>query len=70
MRLVWDRGFHEYEMFQLVRKLRAHALARLPALLEPEYVRTLSDGSQLAYLYPAGYRRKKQPERLLIRVID
>jgi hypothetical protein len=70
MLLMWDRGFHDFEMFQIVRKLRAHALARLSALIEPEYVRTLSDGSRLAYLYPAGYRRKTHPERLLIRVIE
>ena len=70
MLLMWDRGFHDYEMFQLVRERRAHALARLSALVQPEYVRTLSDGSRLAYLYPAGYRRKKHPERLLIRVIE
>lgn len=70
MLLMWDRGFHDDEMFQLVRQRRAHALARLSALIQPEYMRTLSDGSHLAYLYPAGYRRKKHPERLLIRVIE
>lgn len=70
MLLMWDRGFHACEFFQAVRKLRAHALARLPSLVQPEDVRTLCDGSRLAYLYPAGYRRKKEAERLLVRVID
>jgi hypothetical protein len=70
MLLMWDRGFHDYEMFRLVRQRHAHVLARLSALIQPEYIRTLPDGSRLAYLYPAGYRRKKQAERLLVRVIE
>jgi hypothetical protein len=69
MLVLWDRGFHEFDMFVGVRARQAHVLARLPAHVQPEHVQTLPDGSALAYLYPADYQRRKQGERLLVRII-
>src|SRR5436853_414447 len=51
------------------RRRGAHVLSRLPAHVKPQRVRTLADGSYLAYLHPSDYRRRKHGERVLVRVI-
>lgn len=70
MLLMWDRGFHEYDMIVGVSKRNAHVLGRLPAQAKPEYVRSLGDGSYLAYICPSDYQRRKQGERCLVRIIE
>jgi len=69
MLVLWDCGFHEYDLLVGVRQRRAHALGRLPAHVKPQRVRTLADGSYLAYLRPADSQRRKHGERLLVRII-
>ena len=70
MLLLWDRGFHEYDMVVGVRQHQAHVLGRLPAHVKPNRKETLADGSYLAYLYPADYHRRKQGECCLVRIIE
>jgi hypothetical protein len=70
MLVMWDRGFHEYDMVVGVRNRQAHVLGRLPAHAKPEYVRSLGDGSYLATIYPSDYQRRKQGERCLVRIIE
>jgi hypothetical protein len=70
MLLMWDRGFHDYDMFVQTRKRGGHVLSRLPAHVKPTLVQLLADGSYLAYLYPNDYQRRKTGERLLVRVIE
>ena len=70
MLLMWDRGFHDYDMFVQARQRGAHVLARLPGHVKPTMVRSLGDGSYLAYLQPSNYQRRKKGERLLVRVIE
>ena len=70
MLLMWDRGFHEFDLFVGVQARHAHGLGRLPAHVHPEVVATLPDGTLLAYLYPSDYQRRKQGERVLVRVIS
>ena len=70
MLVMWDRGFHEYDMIMGVRSRKAHVLGRLPAHVKPKYVRSLGDGSYLAYIYPSNYQRRKQGERCLVRIIE
>ena len=70
MLIMWDRGFHDYNMITGVRQREAHVLSRLPAHAKPEHVQTLSDGSWLAYIYPSDYHRRKQGERCLVRIIE
>ena len=70
MLLMWDRGFHDYDMFVQARQRGAHVLARLPGHVKPTLVRSLADGSYLAYLQPSDYQRRKKGERLLVRVIE
>lgn len=68
--VMWDRGFHDYEMLLRARQREAHVLARLPAHVRPKRLCSLPDGSYLAYLLPADYQRRKQGERLLVRIIE
>ena len=70
MLLMWDRGFHSFEMAVATRQRGAHFVGRLPAHVKPQFVRSLPDGSYLAYLYPSDYPRRRQGERLLVRVVE
>jgi hypothetical protein len=70
MLVMWDRGFHEYDMLVRARRRGAHVLSRLPAHVKPQQTRRLPDGSYLAYLRPSDYRRRKQGERLLVRMVE
>ena len=70
MLVMWDRGFHDYDMLVQVRQRGGHVLSRLPAHVKPTMVQPLADGSYLAHLQPSDYHRRKQGERLLVRVIE
>jgi hypothetical protein len=69
MLVLWDRGYHDYEMFVGARRRGAQVLSRLPSYAKPRRLRTLADGSVLAELRPSDYQRRKRGERLLVRVI-
>jgi hypothetical protein len=69
MLVMWDRGFHDFDMIVAARRRGAHVLSRLPSHVKPQRIRTLVDGSYLAYLYPSEYGRRKNGERVLVRVI-
>jgi hypothetical protein len=69
MLVMWDRGFHDYDMLAGVRSRGAHVLARLPAHVKPERVDVLPDGTWLAYVRPSDPKRRGK-ERLLVRVIE
>jgi hypothetical protein len=70
MLVMWDSGLHSFDMVVGVVKRGGHVLSRLPAHVKPERVRTLPDGSYLAYLYPSDYKRRKAGEHILVRVIE
>ena len=69
MLLMWDRGFHSFDMIVDARKQGAHVLGRLPATVQPRPVVSLPDGSCLAYLLPAQSKRRRCGEHLLVRII-
>jgi hypothetical protein len=69
MLLMWDRGYFAYDLLCAVIAREAHLLIRLKAQLSFEPVRTLCDGSLLAYSYPSDYQRRKAGERQLVRII-
>jgi hypothetical protein len=69
MLVLWDRGFHDYDMLVEARLRGAHVLSRLPSHVKPQRLRLLPDGSMLATLRPSDYQRRKQGERLVVRVI-
>jgi hypothetical protein len=70
MVVMWDCGFHAFDMVAGVVQQGGEVLSRLPDYVKPEWVRTLPDGSYLAYLYPSDYHRRQAGERLLVRVIE
>lgn len=70
MLIMWDRGFHDFDMFVNAQKQGAEVLSRLPSLVKPQLVRTLPDGTWLASLRPSEYQRRKRGERLLVRIVD
>jgi hypothetical protein len=70
MLVMWDRGFHNYDMILGVLQRGGHVLSRLPSHVKPKRVRTLPDGSYLAYLHPSDNQRRKRGEHLLVRVIE
>ena len=70
MLVMWDNGFHDYDMLYRASRRGAQVLGRLPSYVKPTRVRRLSDGSYLGYLRPSEYRRRKRGERLLVRIIE
>lgn len=71
MLLLWDTGFHEYDMFRLTSKrYQAHALGRLPAGPCPQKIKRLADGSWLVHLFPTNRQRKRRGEFLELRLIE
>lgn len=69
MLVMWDRGFHDFDMVVAARRRGAHVLGRLPTGVKPEVVRILPDGSVLAHLRPSQAARRRRGERVLVRVI-
>ena len=69
MLLMWDRGFHDFDMLLTTRRRGAHVLSRLPAHVKPHVVRALPDGSVLAALLPSEDARRRRGERILVRII-
>lgn len=70
MLVMWDTGFHDFDMVELAGDRGAHVLARLPAHVKPKLVRCLPDGSCLATIRPSAYARRKRGECLLVRIIE
>jgi hypothetical protein len=70
MLVMWDIGFHSFDMVQTTLDRGAQVLARLSAQVKPQLVRRLPDGSHLATIRPSAYARRQQGECLLVRVIE
>jgi hypothetical protein len=70
MLVMWDTGFHDFNMVKAAVRRGAHVLARLPAHAKPQMVRRLKDGSYLATIRPSEYARRKRGECLLVRIIE
>ena len=66
MLVLLDRHLPSARLVQIIRTMGAHVLGRLDSRVVPTYVRQLSDGSYLAYLYPQGPSGKP----LLVRIIE
>ena len=56
MLVMWDRGFHSFDMAQKTRARGAHFLSRAPSHVGLKPLYHLADGSYLAYLYPSNYQ--------------
>jgi hypothetical protein len=70
MLVMWDRGLHSYAMVATACQRGAQVLARLPANVRPQRVRTLADGSWLGWLVERDEQGSPTGKRLLVRVIE
>jgi hypothetical protein len=69
MLLMWDRGFHSYNLWQEARLRHCHLLERVKSRLVLRPTEHLSDGSHLAKLYPNANDRSKNRWGIVVRVI-
>jgi hypothetical protein len=70
MLVMWDQGFHSFDMLVKTRARGAQVLSRLPPPVKPQFLRALPDGSYLAWLAPSEYHRRRKGERLLVRIVE
>jgi hypothetical protein len=70
MLLLWDCAYHSFDMAVRTRARGAPFLGRVPSRNVFTPVQRLADGSYLAYLYPSDRKRRRQGERLLVRIIE
>lgn len=70
MLVLWDRGFHEFDLFRAVQQRGSHVLSRLPAHVRPRDLQPLADGSALGYIVPSAYQRRKTGEQIRVRIIE
>ena len=70
MLVMWDRGFHSFDMCARCFKQKAAFLGRVPSHVHFTPFSHLPDGSYLAYIQPSEYKRRKKGECLLVRVIE
>lgn len=70
MLLLWDRGFHSYELVQATLKQRAHFLGRTKRNIILRPTEILSDGSFLARIYPSPTARRRDEHGIELRVIE
>lgn len=70
MLLMYDRGFHSFEMYKRVIDSGADLLARLPAGDKPELIRVLSDGSRLVRFRPTDSKRRREGQQIILRLIE
>lgn len=70
MLLLWDRGFHGYDLVRRTLARGAHVLGRTKAnvVLPPETV--LPDGSYISTLYPSPTARRRRQDGIVVRVIE
>ena len=69
MLLMWDAGFHSFEMVKQTLARKAHFLGCLPAGVKLVPVRCLPDGSRLVYLTRSDHKGCIQ-QRSLVRLIE
>lgn len=70
MLLMWDRGFHDYQMFCAVIRRGAQVLARLPSHVQVEPIQFLPDGSYLARLYCPDKLPGQARQFLIVRIVE
>ena len=68
--LLWDRGFHSYEMVRATLGREAHFLGRTKANVVLRPTELLADGSFLAQIYPTPKARRRGEHGREVRVIE
>jgi DDE family transposase/transposase IS4-like protein len=69
MLLLWDRGFHSFEMAARTRARQAHFLSRVPSQVKLVPHTLLPDGSSWAWLLPSDRAQRRAGTRLRVRVL-
>jgi hypothetical protein len=69
MLLIWDRNFFSYEVWKTLISRETNVLARVKANLILKPIQRFSDGSYLAKIYPSCYKREKDREGIVVRVM-
>jgi hypothetical protein len=70
MLVLWDRGFHSYEMVRATRARGADFLGRAKANVVLTPAEPLADGSFLAAVYPTPKARRHGVDGIAVRVIE
>jgi hypothetical protein len=70
MLLLWDRGFHSYEMVRRTLAREAHFLGRTKGHVVLTPTELLADGSFLATVYPTPKARRRSEDGIVVRVIE
>jgi transposase IS4-like protein/DDE family transposase len=70
MLVLWDRGFHSYEMVQRTLAREAHFLGRTKGNVVLPVERVLPDGSYLSTIYPSTTARHRRQDGIVVRVIE
>jgi len=70
MLVMWDRGFHDFDMVAQAQATGAEVLARLPSNVKLKVVQQCGDGSFLTCLAPSAHHRRKAGVRRLVRIIQ
>ena len=70
MLLLWDRGFHAYEMVQGTLARQAHFLGRTKRNVVLRPTEVLTDGSFLAKIYPSYTARQRDEQGIEVRVVE
>ncbi len=70
MLLMWDRGFHSYDMVVATLERGSQCLGRLPDNVKPEHLCTLEDGTWLGYIRPTQKGRRNKEDKQLVRIIS
>ena len=69
MLLLWDRNFFSYKLWKELTSRDVKLLARVTSGLILKPIRNLADGSYLAKIYQSPYRRQKDRDGIVVRVI-
>ena len=70
MLLLWDRGFHSYEMVRTTLEQQAQFLGRTKKNIVLRPTEILTDGSFLARIYPAPDARRRNEQGIELRVVE
>ncbi|MEK7732518.1 MAG: IS4 family transposase, partial [Planctomycetota bacterium] len=68
--VLWDRGFYGYSSLVQAQLRKVQVVGRVADQVVFAVVRTLSDGSVLATIYPTWSDRRRRTNGLLVRVIE
>lgn len=70
MLVLWDCGFHSFEMVQQALATGAHLLTRLPANVKVQVIRRLADGSTLIDLVQRDHKGRIVGAAIRLRLIE